>query len=154
MFEEIFLADSDATEQFGAKLWACLPDKALIFLHGDLGAGKTTLVRGLLRAAGVTGAIKSPTYALIEEYDVGERKIFHFDLYRLAEPDELEWIGIDDYLNQNALCFIEWAEKGAGVLPDADIHLTLTNHNAGRLIQLKTSQVIEKNDLMMLVHRL
>jgi tRNA threonylcarbamoyladenosine biosynthesis protein TsaE len=90
----------------------------------------------LLRAAGVTGAIKSPTYALIEEYEVGERKIFHFDLYRLAEPDELEWIGIDDYLNQNALCFIEWAGKGTGVLPDADITISLTSHDNGRLLEI------------------
>jgi len=154
MQEHFFLPDSESTEKFGAELFTCLPEKALIFLHGDLGAGKTTLVRGLLRAAGVTGAIKSPTYALIEEYDIGDRKIFHFDLYRLAEADELEWIGIDDYLNQNALCFIEWAEKGTGVLPDADIHITLTNQDAGRLVQLRTTQVIEKNDLMMLVHRL
>ena len=92
--------------------------------------------------------------AVIEEYSVAERKIFHFDLYRLADAEELEWIGIDDYLNQNALCFIEWAEKGTGVLPDADIHITLTNQDAGRLVQLRTTQVIEKNDLMMLVHRL
>jgi tRNA threonylcarbamoyladenosine biosynthesis protein TsaE len=154
MLEHFFLPDSESTEKFGAELLTRLPKKALIFLHGELGAGKTTLVRGLLRAAGVTGAIKSPTYALIEEYEISDHKIFHFDLYRLAEPDELEWIGIDDYLSQNALCFIEWAEKGAGVLPNADIHITLTNQDAGRLIQLRTTQVIEKNDLMMLVHRL
>ena len=131
-----FLIDSDATEKFGAQLWATLPEKALIFLHGDLGAGKTTLVRGLLRAAGVTGAIKSPTYAVIEEYSVGERKIFHFDLYRLADAEELEWIGIDDYLNQNALCLIEWSCKGEGVLPKADVNITLTTQDNGRVIEI------------------
>ncbi len=130
------LIDSDATEKFGAKLWEKLPEKALIFLHGDLGAGKTTLVRGLLRAAGVTGAIKSPTYAVIEEYSVAQRKIFHFDLYRLADAEELEWIGIDDYLNQNALCLIEWSCKGAGVLPKADINIYLTHQENGRKLEI------------------
>lgn len=131
-----FLIDSDATEKFGTELWKKLPKKALVFLHGDLGAGKTTLVRGLLRAAGVTGAIKSPTYAVIEEYSVSERKIFHFDLYRLADAEELEWIGIDDYLNQNALCLIEWSCKGKGVLPKADVNITLTTQNNGRIIEI------------------
>lgn len=143
MMTQIFLADSLATEQFGAKLFSVLPEKALIFLHGDLGAGKTTLVRGFLRAAGVSGAIKSPTYALIEEYDISERKIFHFDLYRLAEPDELEWIGIDDYFNQNALCFIEWSSKGAGVLPEADIVISLTSQDNGRVLEIE-----DKNHLI------
>lgn len=141
MTTQIYLPNSNATETFGAELWARLPEKALIFLHGDLGAGKTTLVRGLLRAAGVTGAIKSPTYALIEEYDVAGRKIFHFDLYRLAHPEELEWIGIDDYLNQNALCFIEWSSKGAGVLPHADITISLKMHDDGRLIEVNERKI-------------
>ena len=136
MSNSFFLNDSDATEEFGARLWEKLPEKALIFLHGDLGAGKTTLVRGLLRAAGITGAIKSPTYAVIEEYSVAERKIFHFDLYRLADAEELEWIGIDDYLNQNALCLIEWSSKGEGVLPKADVNITLTTQNDGRLLEI------------------
>jgi tRNA threonylcarbamoyladenosine biosynthesis protein TsaE len=134
MGQSFYLIDSDATEKFGAQLWEKLPEKALVFLHGDLGAGKTTLVRGLLRAAGVTGAIKSPTYAVIEEYSVAKRKIFHFDLYRLADAEELEWIGIDDYLNQNALCLIEWSCKGEGVLPKADVNITLTNQNDGRIV--------------------
>ncbi len=131
-----YLPDSEATEQFGAKLWAYLPEKSLVFLNGDLGAGKTTLVRGLLRAAGVTGAIKSPTYALIEEYDIAERKIFHFDLYRLADSEELEWIGIDDYLSQNALCLIEWSSKGAGILPSADMTISLKMQDDGRLVEV------------------
>ncbi len=136
MSKSFHLIDSDATEKFGATLWEKLPERALIFLHGDLGAGKTTLVRGLLRAAGVTGAIKSPTYAVIEEYSVAERKIFHFDLYRLADAEELEWIGIDDYLNQNALCLIEWSSKGEGVLPKADVNIYLTMQKNGRLLEI------------------
>ena len=143
MQEHFFLPDSESTEKFGAELFTCLPEKALIFLHGDLGAGKTTLVRGLLRAAGVTGAIKSPTYALIEEYEVNERKIFHFDLYRLADSEELEWIGIDDYLNENALCFVEWADKGAGVLPAANVNISLTIQRDGRLLQINGLNTIK-----------
>jgi len=136
MMTQIYLPDSQATEQFGAELWLRLPEKSLVFLHGDLGAGKTTLVRGLLRAAGVTGAIKSPTYAVIEEYSVAERKIFHFDLYRIADPEELEWIGIDDYLNQSALCLVEWAEKGVGILPKANVNVMLVTQEGGRLAQI------------------
>lgn len=145
MQTSFFLENSDATEKFGAQLFAKLPSKALIFLEGNLGAGKTTFVRGLLRAAGVTGAIKSPTYSLVEEYEIGERKIFHFDLYRLAEPDELEWIGIDDYLNQNALCFIEWAQKGAGILPSPDLIIDLKMQQNGRLLKID-----DKNNLITL----
>ena len=141
MTAKYYLSDSDATEQFGAVLWSRLPEKSLVFLHGDLGAGKTTLVRGLLRAAGVTGAIKSPTYALVEEYSIAERKIFHFDLYRLAEPEELEWIGIDDYLKKSALCLIEWADKGTGILPRANIHLTLQTQDTGRCIEIEGMQI-------------
>jgi tRNA threonylcarbamoyladenosine biosynthesis protein TsaE len=137
MLTQMFLPDSQATENAGAKLLSELPQKAVIFLHGDLGVGKTTFVRGLLRAAGVTGAIKSPTYALVEEYETNKRKIFHFDLYRLAEPDELEWIGVDDYLNQTALCFIEWAEKGVGILPQADIEIFFSQKGDGRLLEIK-----------------
>lgn len=136
-----YLNDSEATEHFGAMLLSRLPEKSLVFLHGDLGAGKTTLVRGLLRAAGVTGTIKSPTYALIEEYSVAERKVFHFDLYRLADSEELEWIGIDDYLNQSALCLIEWADKGAGILPHADINITLRTQDEGRSIEIDGIQI-------------
>lgn len=143
MTNSFFLPDNEATEKFGADLWLQLPKKSLIFLHGDLGAGKTTLVRGLLRAAGVTGAIKSPTYALIEEYEVNERKIFHFDLYRLADSEELEWIGIDDYLNENALCFVEWADKGAGVLPAANVNISLTIQRDGRLLQINGLNTIK-----------
>lgn len=134
---EKYLSDQQATEQMGAELWLMLPSKAVVFLQGDLGAGKTTLVRGVLRAAGVTGAIKSPTYTLVEEYVVGDRKIFHFDLYRLTDPEELEWIGIDDYFSQNSLCFVEWPSKGVGYLPKADYKITLQTQGVGRLMTLQ-----------------
>jgi tRNA threonylcarbamoyladenosine biosynthesis protein TsaE len=121
-----------ATEALGAKLWEILPRQCLVFLNGELGAGKTTLVRGVLRAAGFTGAVKSPTFTIVEEYLIGARKILHFDLYRLAEPEELEWIGIWDYMAQDSLCFIEWSELGRGFLPEADFILNLTIQGQGR----------------------
>lgn len=134
---EKYLASSEDTEQFGAALWQLLPATAVIFLHGDLGAGKTTLVRGFLRAAGFLGAIKSPTYTLVEEYSLGVQKIFHFDLYRLADPEELEWIGINDYFGQNNLCFIEWPSKGAGFLPLPDYDICLHVQGVGRQLTLQ-----------------
>jgi tRNA threonylcarbamoyladenosine biosynthesis protein TsaE len=131
-----YLKDTEATEQFGAKLWQELPPKCLIFLHGDLGAGKTTLVRGFLRAAGYAGAVKSPTYTLVEEYTIGERKIYHFDLYRVADPEELEWIGIRDYFAQDCVCFIEWPDMGEGFLPEPDRVISLVNDGDGRSVEM------------------
>ena len=106
------LQNTEETEHFGAELFQSLTPKSVVFLHGELGAGKTTLVRGYLRAAGYTGTVKSPTYNLVEEYTVAGHKLFHFDLYRLNDPEELEWIGINDYFNQDSICFIEWPDKG------------------------------------------
>jgi tRNA threonylcarbamoyladenosine biosynthesis protein TsaE len=132
-----FLDSTEATEQFGAALWRLLPSKCLVFLHGDLGAGKTTLVRGFLRAAGHLGTVKSPTYTLVEEYQVGGRKIHHFDLYRLADPEELEWIGIRDYLDEESICIVEWPEMGKGMLPAADVSIRLSVQDTGRLLDVE-----------------
>ncbi|WP_446811943.1 tRNA (adenosine(37)-N6)-threonylcarbamoyltransferase complex ATPase subunit type 1 TsaE [Methylomonas sp. 2BW1-5-20] len=121
----ITLETPEDTEALGAALWQALPEKCLLFLYGELGAGKTTLVRGLLRAAGHQGAVKSPTYTLVEEYEIDGRRLFHFDLYRLKDPEELEWMGMDDYLNQDALCCIEWPQMGEGFLPAADLEVRL-----------------------------
>ncbi|EIC30365.1 MULTISPECIES: tRNA (adenosine(37)-N6)-threonylcarbamoyltransferase complex ATPase subunit type 1 TsaE [Methylomicrobium] len=132
-----YLQSAEATEQFGAALWRLLPPKCLVFLHGDLGAGKTTLVRGFLQAAGHAGAVKSPTYTLVEEYRIGDRKIYHFDLYRLADPEELEWIGIRDYLDEESVCIVEWPEMGEGMLPAADVSIRLSVQDADRLIDME-----------------
>lgn len=132
----VILASSEDTEALGAALWQALPEKCLVFLRGELGAGKTTLMRGLLRAAGHRGSVKSPTYTLVEEYTVAERRVFHFDLYRLKDPEELEWIGIDDYLKMPALCCIEWPEMGQGVLPPADIEIGLQYSEQQRVAQI------------------
>jgi tRNA threonylcarbamoyladenosine biosynthesis protein TsaE len=132
-----YLDSTEATEQFGAALWRLLPPKCLVFLHGDLGAGKTTLVRGFLQEAGHLGAVKSPTYTLVEEYQISGRKIYHFDLYRLADPEELEWIGIRDYLDEESICIVEWPEMGKGMLPAADVSIRLGAQDAGRLIDVE-----------------
>jgi tRNA threonylcarbamoyladenosine biosynthesis protein TsaE len=131
-----YLPDVEATELFGAELWHSLPKKCLVFLQGDLGAGKTTLVRAYLRAAGYTGTVKSPTYTLVEEYQVNNQKILHFDLYRLSDPEELEWLGIWDYLTQECVCFIEWPDKGKGVLPAPDRVITITPQSLGRQLEM------------------
>lgn len=133
----IKLLDERDTEALGAALWAALPEKCLLFLLGDLGAGKTTLVRGLMRAAGHHGPVKSPTFTLVEEYELTGRRVFHFDLYRLTDPEELEWMGMDDYLNQSALCCIEWPQMGAGLLPPADVEVTLSVNGNERTVELQ-----------------
>jgi tRNA threonylcarbamoyladenosine biosynthesis protein TsaE len=132
-----YLQNTEETEAFGAELFKSVPSKYLVFLQGDLGAGKTTLVRGFLRAAGYAGVVKSPTYTLVEEYTVGARKLFHFDLYRVVDPEELEWIGIRDYLEQDCVCFIEWPDKGKGFLPGPDRVITLTPHGEGRSLTME-----------------
>lgn len=133
---KITLLNEQETELLGAELWRVLPEKCLVFLHGDLGAGKTTLTRGVLRAAGHKGAVKSPTYTLVEEYDIANRKVYHFDLYRVKDPEELEWIGIRDYFEQQSLCFIEWAELGKGFLPQPDIELSIKMEGDGRAVTI------------------
>ncbi len=132
-----YLHSAEATEQFGAELFHSLPSKCLIFLYGDLGAGKTTMVRGFLRAAGYNGIVKSPTYTLVEEYTISGRKIFHFDLYRVLDPEELEWIGIRDYFDQDSICFIEWPDKGKGYLPKPDRIITLKPQGLARLLNME-----------------
>ncbi len=142
---KINLLNELETEHFGAVLWAVLPKQCLVFLNGDLGAGKTTITRGVLRAAGHMSAVKSPTYTLVEEYDLASGKFFHFDLYRLKDPEELEWIGIQDYLAQPSPCFIEWPDLGKGYLPMPDIELTLTTEGEGRIIKINVlSDKLEK----------
>lgn len=133
------LADEADTLAFGGRLFEALIPGCVVFLHGDLGAGKTTLVRGALRAGGYTGAVKSPTYTLVEEYRLEGTPIYHFDLYRLADPEELEWMGIRDFFRPDAICFVEWPERGAGLLPVADLDLSLLVHGASRQLLVLAS---------------
>lgn len=129
-----YLADEAAMLTYAANLAQQLPHGGLITLHGDLGAGKTTLVRGLLQRLGYQGKVKSPTYTLVEPYHLHGRDIYHFDLYRLADPEELEYLGFRDYLRPDALCLVEWPEKAGSLLPPAQLRLFIRHCGTGREI--------------------
>ncbi|MGE5240656.1 MAG: tRNA (adenosine(37)-N6)-threonylcarbamoyltransferase complex ATPase subunit type 1 TsaE [Bacteroidota bacterium] len=127
-----------AMEALGAKLAASLGEARLIYLNGPLGAGKTTLVRGMLRGLGHAGAVKSPTFTLVEPYDFKNRVLYHFDLYRLNDPEELEFLGMRDYLHGNGVCVVEWAERAQGVLPTPDAEIMISLAEKGRMVRIMT----------------
>lgn len=110
----------------------------VLHLTGDLGAGKTTLTRGIMRGFGFTGAVKSPTYTLVEPYEFLHCKIYHFDLYRLGDPEEVSYLGIDDYFKPENLCIVEWAERGQGLIPQADLLINLTGTGTARTVSCQT----------------
>ena len=137
-----FLKDEAATLAIGASLAKVQhglsePQSFVVYLNGDLGAGKTTLTRGFVRGMGHKGNVKSPTYTLVEPYELAQWRVFHFDLYRLSNPEELEYMGIRDYFNDNCCCFIEWPEKGLGLLAQADLIINLAYQGDQRVITLK-----------------
>jgi len=146
---EYFLADEDETIAVGEHLANIVlaqikqtgaPQRALIvYLNGDLGAGKTTLTRGFVRGMGHKGNVKSPTYTLVEPYELPPWQVYHFDLYRLGDAEELEYMGIRDYFAENCCCFIEWPEKGAGILAEPDIVIELEYQDEQRKVELLAS---------------
>lgn len=180
MVNQLQIIDENAMTELGAKLAKVVIPGTIIYLDGDLGAGKTTLVRGFLRSLGYSGAVKSPTFTVVEPYSLDNNKIYnyneleddlkpdnnnssvtasilgnshkpanshepanshvqriyHFDLYRLEDPEELEYIGIRDYLDGQAIALIEWPEKGYGVLPRADLIIKITHLSQGRKVEL------------------
>lgn len=125
-------------EALGAKLAAQVGNVRLVNIHGPLGAGKTTLVRGMLRGLGHAGAVKSPTFTLVEPYSFGNLRFYHFDLYRLNDPGELEFLGMRDYLDGNGVCVVEWAERAQGVLPSPDVDIMIEPTETGRMVRIMT----------------
>ena len=152
------LNGAEAQSRFGAQLAAVCPSRALIYLQGDLGTGKTTLVRGFLRGRGERGAVRSPTFTLIEPYDLKDGKLYHLDLYRLADPEELEFLGWRDLVAEQAVVFVEWPERGTGWLPVPDLLIVLKHAESGRVaillpksptgdaILLALAELIPEND--------
>jgi len=150
----LHLQDSGATERLGQVLAATRPAQAMVHLCGDLGAGKSTLARALLRALGVQGAIRSPTYTLVERYPLADGEAWHLDLYRIGAAGELDFLGLDE-ASVN-LWLVEWPERGGDVLPPADLIVALALHEDGRAAQLQAgtavgaawlSRVAERDDL-------
>lgn len=146
-----YLAENEAAmvalgEQLG-RAFVQYPAALTVHLLGDLGAGKTTLTRGILRVFGHMGAVKSPTYTLVEAYEFPARTVYHFDLYRLGDAEELEYMGIRDYFADNTLCLIEWPARGEGVLPVPDLVIDISIAGEGRRLDVRT----DDTDLAQLV---
>jgi len=142
---DIFLSDEQATLKLGAQLaQLCPQDQFTIFLEGDLGAGKTTLSRGLLLTLGHKGNVKSPTYTLVERYDLPIRTVFHFDLYRVIDPEELDYLGLDDYFSNHSLCIVEWAKQGSEHLPKPDLLVEISYQDHARIANINAQSIAGK----------
>ena len=143
-----FLPNEAATVAAGAKMGRALNTGCVVFLVGELGAGKTTFTRGALRALGHAGSVKSPTYTLCEPYDLAdEAQLCHLDLYRLSNPEELEFLGIRDYVASGAILLIEWPSKGEGWLPAPDLQVALQATDTGRQLEI-SAMTADGQDLL------
>ena len=133
----ITVADAAAMESLGGAVGDALRGGGgLLALRGELGTGKTTFARGLLRRLGVEGSIRSPTYTLIEPYEIAGRAVYHLDLYRVAAPGELDFMGVRDLLEEGALVLVEWPERGGRSMPGGDVELALSHAAPGRVVAL------------------
>ncbi|KGE05251.1 tRNA (adenosine(37)-N6)-threonylcarbamoyltransferase complex ATPase subunit type 1 TsaE [Pseudohaliea rubra] len=148
----VTLADEAATLALGAGLAQALVPGLLLTLSGELGAGKTTLCRGIVQGLGHRGAVKSPTYTLVEPYEHTRVPVYHFDLYRLGDPEELELLGFRDYLGGDGVCLVEWPERGRGFLPAADLAITMSAQGDGRRVTLEAATPIAGDVLAALDH--
>jgi tRNA threonylcarbamoyladenosine biosynthesis protein TsaE len=129
------LPDEAATQRLGERLATALQPGLVIFLEGDLGAGKTTLVRALIRALGHAGPVKSPTYSLVEFYVISSLYLYHFDFYRFESPEEFLDAGLDEYFNDASVCLVEWPERAQGCVPSPDLRLRLHHAGVGRIVE-------------------
>ncbi|MDH5517546.1 MAG: tRNA (adenosine(37)-N6)-threonylcarbamoyltransferase complex ATPase subunit type 1 TsaE [Gammaproteobacteria bacterium] len=148
---DIYLADEKAQLDFAATLAKHSFAGMIVFLQGDLGTGKTTFVRGFLRAMGYQGVVKSPTYTLVEPYQLPDMSVYHFDLYRLAEPEELEYAGGRDYFDGHSISLIEWPQQAQGYLPEADLLIELSYAETGRHLGLSAATEAGKKLMLRLV---
>lgn len=150
------LTDETATIDMGKQIAMAVQQlniSLVVYLHGDLGAGKTTLTRGFVQGMGHNGKVKSPTYTLVEPYELTPWQVYHFDLYRLADPEELEYMGIREYFSQQSCCFVEWPEKGQDMIPSADIELWLHYVDEQREITLQANSPIGSDILQYLAKK-
>lgn len=141
------LADEAATLEAGRKIASCLQPGYVVLMHGDLGAGKTTMVRGMLQGLGLQGKVKSPTYTLVEPYVFSRFIFYHFDLYRFTDENEWEAAGFRDYFNDTSVCVVEWPERAPHMLPEPDfeIKIALTATGAGRRLQLSARTAVAES---------
>lgn len=135
------LPDEAATLALGGRLAQALQPGLVIWLHGDLGAGKTTLVRGVLHGLGYSGKVKSPTYTLVEPYVISGLNLYHFDLYRFNDPEEWDALGFREYFCHATVCFVEWPEKAAELMPEPDIQVFLTLQSTGRCARIEANSL-------------
>lgn len=146
-FIKLNIPNEQSMRVVGANIAKMCGDSAIIFLKGQLGAGKTTFARGFLRGLGYKGRVKSPTYTLVESYPLEHRTVYHFDFYRLRDPHELEYMGIQDYFHANAICLMEWPDYGVGMLPLPDLSCDITLNAHGRDMLLTPGSDKGKNIL-------
>jgi tRNA threonylcarbamoyladenosine biosynthesis protein TsaE len=145
------LADEEATVALAGKLALHCHQGMVIYLEGDLGAGKTTFSRGFIQGLGHIGKVKSPTYTLVEPYEIADWRVFHLDLYRLSDPEDLEVMGIRDYFDADCICLIEWPDKGAGLLASADLHISIEYTQTGRALSMQAKSA-KGSDLLKLLN--
>ncbi|MBI3041834.1 MAG: tRNA (adenosine(37)-N6)-threonylcarbamoyltransferase complex ATPase subunit type 1 TsaE [Betaproteobacteria bacterium] len=146
-----YLPEEADTLAFGSALAFCLKPGLVIYLIGELGAGKTTLARGILRGLGHTGKVKSPSFALVEPYTFSRLYLYHFDFYRFMKPRELEEAGFREYFRPDSVCLVEWPENAAGLLPAADIRITMTVQGSGRQLEIDADTEVGRRCLKQLI---